>query len=407
VTFSVPETRLDTVIIRLAGEIGIKAAWTRKLYERCLIKNIKAALKLHVIPYEAINRRFGRLYLETSQTQRASERLAGVFGVSSLSPALQTTSRLSDVVKRSVSLAGQKLRRGDSFAVRCKRTGRHAYTSTEVCREVGRRILGAFLNLHLRVDLKDPDVTIGIEIRDEQAFIFTDVIEGMGGLPLGTQPKVVCLLDEDANSSVACWLVMKRGCPVLLLHFDNSPFSNEEATELTLDAARTLFKWAAGFPRRVYVVPNGQNLAEIQPRCPEELTQIVSRRLMYRIAERVAETKGAEGIVSGESLGEPPAQKLKNIRLLDEAVKLYPIHRPLLGLVETEVKQLAKKIEVHEALLMRARRRKRVLGKAVRTVTLGDVEAAERKLNVDRMVEVSLKSLRVVSLRRKRSLKMT
>lgn len=397
-TFDTPKTRLDTVIIRLGGEMGIKAAWTRKLYERHLVSNIKAAMKHHAISYDALTRRFGRLYLKTSQARSASQKLANVFGISSLSPALQTTSKLNDVVKRSVFLAGQRLRRGNSFAVRCRRIGKHAYTSTEVCREVGRQILNTFPNLHLRVDLKHPDVTIGIEIREDQAFVFADVIGGVGGLPLGTQPKVVCLLDENVDSSVACWLVMKRGCPILPFYFDNSPMSDEKVTELALEGARVLFKWAVGFSRKVHIVPNGRNLAEIQRKCPEELTHVVSKRLMYRIAERIAQTKGAEGIVSGESLGKPPDQTMRDIRLLDEAVKLYPIHRPLLGLTEAEVKQLAKKIGTSETSLKKMRGHNKVQGGAARTITLKNVKAVEKKLGIDKMVDASIRSLEIVSL---------
>jgi len=378
--------------------MGIKAAWTRKLYERRLIKNIRATLKRHAISYAVLTRRFGRLYLKTPQAGIASQKLASVFGISSLSPALQTTSELSDIVEESVFLAGQRLQKGNSFAVRCRRVGKHAYTSTEVCRLVGRKILDTSSNLHLRVDLKSPDVTIGIEIRESEAFIFADVIKGVGGLPLGTQPKVVCLLDENVNSSVACWLVMKRGCPILPIYFDNSPFSDDEATKLTLKAARVLFNWAAGFSRKVYVIPNGRNLTEIRRKCPKELTQVVSKRLMYCIAERVAETERAEGIVSGESLGEPPDQTLRNIRLIDEAVKLYPVHRPLIGLAEAEVEQLAKKIGVHDTALKKMRRHEKIRNKAVRIITLKDVKTTENKFNIGKMVEASAKSLRVVNL---------
>jgi len=392
------KAQLDTVIIRLGGEIGTKAAWTRKLYEKRLMKNIKATLKHHSIQYDALTWRFGRLYLKTSMAKSASQKLAEVFGISSLSPALQTISELDDIVKKSIILAGQRLREGNSFAVRCRRVGKHTYNSAEVCREVGRQILNTFPNLRLRVDLKHPDVTIGVEIRDNQAFIFADVIEGVGGLPLGTQPKVVCLLNEEVNSSVACWLVMKRGCPILPLYFDNSPFSDDEATELTLKTARTLFNWALGFSRKVYIAPNGQNLAEIQRKCPEELTQVVSKRLMYRIAERMAETKGAEGIVSGESLGEPPDQALRKIRLFDEAVKLYPIHRPVLGLTEAEVRQLARKIGTSETTIKKTKKRLRVARKVAVTTTVEEVKAVENKLNTKKMADTSTKSLRIVSL---------
>jgi len=386
----------DTVIVRLGGEIGIKAAWTRKLYERRLIGNIKAVLKHYAIPYECVNRRFGRLYLKTSKAQDASTRLARVFGISSVSPALETTSRLGNIVDKSVQMGGFKLKKGSSFAVRCRRVGKHAYTSQDVCREVGRRVLDAHSNLGLRVDLSRPDITLNVEVREDKAYIFTEWMQGVGGLPLGTQPRVVCLLDGSIRSLVACWMVMKRGCPILPLHFDETPFSSETTTR-TLNGAKTLFEWTIGFPRKVYIVSHGPNLAQIEQNCPKKLRRILSKRVMYRIAQRVAEVKNAEGIVTGEFLNKPAGKVLHFLSLQEEAVEHFPIHRPLVGLDVSEIEGLAQKIggqdvesqktEINEAA-----------SKRYFSVSAEEVYRAEKKLNIDELVAVSIETIKSISL---------
>jgi len=391
VSFNKPEPKFDKVIIRLGGEIGIKAAWTRKLYERRLIGNIKAVLKHYAIPYETLNRRFGRIYLKTSKAQNASQKLTKVFGVSSVSPALETTSKLSDIIDKSVQIADSSLKKRSSFAVRCRRVGRHAYTSQDVCRKVGRQVLDAYSKRGLRVDLKNPDITLSSEVREDKAYIFTDVIQGVGGLPLGAQPKVVCLLNGDINSPVACWMVMKRGCPILPLHFDETPF-NKESINQALKAAKTLFEWAIGFPRKVYIVSHGSNLAQIEQNCPKKLKRVLSKRIMYRVAERVAEMEHAEGIVTGESFKEPAGEALHVLSLQDEAAKHLPVHRPLIGLDASEINELARKIGTFENYsVQRIKKREKV-------IKLKEVKEVEARLNMDEMVEASLKSLRIIYL---------
>jgi len=398
VGFNQPQQLFDTVIIRLGGEIGIKAAWTRKLYERRLISNVKAVLKHYAILYESLNRRFGRLYLKTSQTQSTAPKLAKVFGISSVSPALETTSKLSDILDKSVQTAGSTFKKGSSFAVRCRRVGRHAYTSQDVCREVGRQLLNAYSERKLRVNLKNPDVTLSIEVREEKAYIFTDVTKGVGGLPLGAQPKVVCLLNGDISSPVACWMVMKRGCPILPLHFEETPF-NKESTNRALKAAKTLFEWTIGFPTKVYIVSHGSNLAQIEQNCPKKLKHVLSKRMMYRVAEQVAETEHAEGIVTGESFNEQAEKALHALSLQDEAAKHFPVHRPLIGLDATEIDDLARKIGTFEiSPMQRMKKRETTPKKSLKIIKLKEVEEVEARLNIEEMMEASLKSLRIIYL---------
>ncbi len=387
----------DSVIVRHAGEIGIKGAWTRREYERRLLNNLKRTLKHFEFPYNTILRRHGRFYLKISAMNDISK-ISRVFGVSSISSAIETTSRMSDIVAKSIFLARSKLSEGNSFAVRCRRVGNHPYTSSDICREVGRQILMELSDLGLGVDLTNPDVKLGVEVRDDRAFVYSEVLKGVGGLPLGTQARVVCLLSGGIDSPVACWFAMKRGCPIVPLYFDNSPFTDESTTERALNVARVLFNWAIGFPRRMYIVSHGQNLAEFKKSCPERLTCILCKRMMYRVAERIADIERAEGIITGEAIGEQASQTLQNLRVLNTAARQYPIHRPLLGFDKAETERIAQKIGTYSPSAKRVTGCSAFPKKPVTKAKQQEVNVAEENLDIGKMVESSVKSLKVVNL---------
>lgn len=386
----------DIVIVRFGGELWIKKAWTRRLYERRLVKNIKATLKRHEVPYEEIFRRHARLFLRTGSTKEASHRLAKVFGVSSVSPALEVgSSRLVDVVNETTLLARSALKEGNSFAVKCRRVGNHPFSSADVCKKVGRHILDQLgEKLVLSVNLKDPDVRFGVEVRGDDAFVFSEIVAGVGGMPLGTQPPVVGLVSGGINSGVACWLVMKRGCPLVPVHFDNSPYTNKATTEQALKVTKALFDWALGFPQKIYVVANGENLKEIIEKCPRRLTCLLCKRMMYRVAERLADSVGAEGLVTGETLGVKAGQTPTNLKVLSQAAQKYPILRPLLGFDKTETERKAKEIGTYTVSKGRARECTASSKKPATATKLDEVLEAEKKLKIEEMVERALQSSR-------------
>jgi thiamine biosynthesis protein ThiI len=391
------ELRFDTVIVRFGGEIGIKAAWTRRLYERRLIGNIKAVLKQQGIEHEALNRKFGRLYIRTSDAKETCQALSNVFGVSSVSSATKTTSQLKGIVENSILVAGSALKEKQTFAVRCRRVGSHAYTSQDVCRRVGQAVLEAYANHELHVDLGHPDLTLEVEVREDEAYVFLETMKGPGGLPLGTQPKIVGLLNGDVDSLVACWMVMKRGCPIIPLHFIEHPQDSQNQRR-ALEAAKTLFKWAPGFPTKAYIVSHETYIAKINKNSTRKLKSVLLRRLTYRVAERLAETWRAEGIVTGDSFPKPAEEKLHLFRLYDEAASCLPIHRPIIGLDATEIEELVERIGISRKLSAGDKRQKVPLVSGGK-ISLKAVKDAEAKLNVDGMVESTLKSLRTVSLR--------
>ncbi len=329
----------NVVIVRFSGEIGIKGSWTRRHTELRLLNNIRQVLRRAEIPFKKAIRRNARIIVETEKAEEAASRLSRVFGVSSTSPASETTSSLDDIVRGSLQLAGYNLKKGVSFAVKCKRTGNHPYTSMDVCRRVGAEILEAFPELDLRVDLEKPEFTLGIEVRDERAYIYTEVIKGVGGFPVGTQPPVIGLIDGGFKSLVASWMIMKRGCRVVPLHVEYPPLTNGETKRLVVEGAELLFEYSVGFPRKLYTVKVDRK------EFPEEADRLLFTRLIYRIAEAIARKEKAEGIVTGEMLnGEE--NTLDVICMLDKEARSMPVYRPLIGLSEAEVREKAEKMGI-------------------------------------------------------------
>jgi thiamine biosynthesis protein ThiI len=390
--------KFNCVIVRLGGEIWIKKGWTRHWYLRRLVRNIKAVLQYPNVAYSKIIRRDGRIFLRTSEPLEAAERLSRVFGVSSVSPALETGAELDAIVEECLSLAGRMLGKGDGFAVKCRRVGKHPYTSQEVCKLVGRRVLEEFAARKIDVDLDNPDVRLGVEVRGELGFVFSDVIGGVGGFPLGVQGRVVGLLSGGLDSAVACWLVMKRGCLVAPLYLDCAPFTDKSTTERAVEVARVLSNWAIGFPRRLHMVNYGKSLKKIVEGAPRRLTCILCKRMMYRVAERIADKVGAGGLVTGEAIGEQASQTLQNLRVLDGAAVSYPVLRPLLGFDKVETEGLARKIGTYEVSARSVKGCEAVPHKPATKAKLEEVVEAENGLNVREMVERCTKGLRVVDL---------
>jgi thiamine biosynthesis protein ThiI len=396
------ETKLkeffDSVIIRFSGELWLKKRWTRRQYEKQLARNLKRTLKHYKVPYIQLLRRYSRFYLKSGSALEAARWMAHVFGVSSVSPAFETSSKLDDVLENGLLLAGLVLKKGNSFAVRCKRVGRQDYSSADVRQMLGKRVLDELgKNLSLRVDLGFPDAVLGVEVRDEEAFIYSKVIEGVGGMPLGTQPKLVGLFSGGIDSAVACWLVMKRGSPVIPVFFDNSPFTDETTTKRALGVAEALLGWAIGFPRKVYVVQHGENLRKIME-ANRKYSCLLCKRMMYRVAECLAEQYGAEGIVTGEAIGEQASQTLVNLRVLNDAVEDYPVHRPLLGFDKTETEALARKIGTYKVSSKSAGACTAVPYSPSTKARLEEVYKAEEKLDIKQMIEKTLKTIKIIEV---------
>lgn len=238
---------------------------------------------------------------------------------------------LEKVIKKSLETA--KNFKG-TFAVRCKNL---AGPSTEINEIVGEKIVN---QLHLKVNLSAPDNTLHIRMEKSRAFLGSEVIEGMGGLPIGTQGKVVVLFSGGIDSPVASLLVVRKGCRPYFVYFDLSPFSTKEVYKRATDSLSKLKPYF--YEADLILVPFGSVIKEIKDKCALALTCVICKRSMYKIANIVAKKIGAKAIVTGESLGEVASQTLQNLSVLDEASEMMVL-RPLVGLTKQEIVDLSKK----------------------------------------------------------------
>jgi thiamine biosynthesis protein ThiI len=221
-----------------------------------------------------------------------------------------------------------------------------------------------------------------VEVREEKAYIFTQIIKGTGGLPLGTQPKLVCLLKGDVKSTAACWMTMKRGCPPVLLHFTDTNLAE------TKGQAQKLMEWNIGFPRKLYIMKLSRSLSN-------EKNSIIKKRLMLRAAQRIAEMKRAEGIVTGDTLDNDVGKILHAFQLEDGAVKGFPVYRPLIGLDAPEISDIATRIGFTKP------RSKQTKTKAkAKATSKRPVQARHRAdtVNLERAGDEALKSLRILEI---------
>ena len=327
-----------------------------------------------------------------------AQKLIRVFGISSVSPAKQTTSDKNDIVDTTLEIAKEAIQNNSSFAVRCRRVGQQPYSSLDICRELGKQIQTKLSQKSLTVNLTHPDITINVEIRGEQAYVYAEIIQAQGGFPLGSQARTVCLLSGGIDSPVACWLAMKRGSPIIPIYIDNIPYTDERTRDKAIATAKKLQERTAGTPKRIYIIPNGENIRIIQNKAPEKFTCLLCKRLMYRIAEQIANKEKAFGIITGEAIGEQASQTVHNLFAIDEAAAFYPIHRPLLGFDKTETEAIARKIGTFEISTKKAKNCTAAPCKPATRAKLQAVKEAEEKLNIPEMVERALKAAEVVTI---------
>jgi tRNA uracil 4-sulfurtransferase len=204
-----------TILVRY-GETGLKGPPVRRRFEALLVENI---LRAH--SHEKINcvveRQRGRLFVNSDDSDESVGILSRTFGIVSISKAEECTSDVDDISRMAIDSAKKHLSKGSTFAVRARRTGTHEYTSMELAAKVGEKVLEAFPKNFIKVDLENPNLEIFVEVRNNKSYVFSDKVQGPGGLPLRSQGKVLSVI-EDRKSLLSSWLMMRRGCSMVFLN---------------------------------------------------------------------------------------------------------------------------------------------------------------------------------------------
>ncbi len=268
-----------------------------------------------------------------------------MFGLVSISPAYVMETDAELYCKKAVEAAAEQVGKGlRTFKVETKR-GLKSFpmNSPQISDEAGGRILDAFPQL--RVDVKHPDFTVYIEVR-ERSYVYTQIIDAPGGMPTGSNGKACLLLSGGIDSPVAGYMIGKRGVAICATHFYSYPYTSERAKEKVLELARIVSRYTG--PMKVIVVPFTDIQLAIMQNCREELSTILLRRSMMRLSERIARRNNCSALITGESVGQVASQTVQAIYCTDNAVANMPVYRPLIGMDKMETVEIARKIGTFE-----------------------------------------------------------
>ncbi len=210
---------MPTLLVRY-GEIGLKSASVRRRFEQQLIADIRRRHALKEVPC-VITQARGRVFIDSDDWRKSCEILSRTFGVVSFSPVTKVPSGVEELKKAAVEYAKPLMFKGAAFAVRSRRSGNHPYTSQEIAGTLGEAILQDNASLEISVDLEEPDVEVFVEVRDRSAYLFSSALPGPGGMPLGSQGRALSVVDSE-NGLASTWLMMKRGCSMLIMTADPS-----------------------------------------------------------------------------------------------------------------------------------------------------------------------------------------
>lgn len=333
------------LIVLRVGEIFLKGRNRQHFYKR-LVRNARRLLEdLDGVSVEpAYLRAVVRHPPELEQA--CLDRLGRLFGLQSMSPGVEVERDLEAFGETAITLA-EDIPADATFKVTTKRRDKSfPMTSEAVSREVGGRV---HMATGLRVDVRNPDRTIRVEIGDRNCYLFGSVVPGPGGLPIGTAGNVSLLLSGGIDSPVAGWSAMRRGCNVNAIYFHSFPYTGDKTKEKVLDLARILARWQGALTVNVVHFTDVQKT--LREHGPGELAVLLYRRMMMRAASRIAARERSSALVTGENLGQVASQTLENLGVIADCATL-PVLRPLITYDKSEIVNRAKAIDTYETSIL-------------------------------------------------------
>lgn len=341
---------MKEVLIIKYGEIILKGL-NRHLFEDRLLKNIRYKLKgmgeFKITKFQAA------VYVESDDPafdyDEALERISKVFGILYICKAACCDKEIEAIKKQALVCYEEAYLPGKSFKVEVKRPDKKfPLKSPEVQREVGEYIFSKHFN-NARVDVKNPDITVMVEIREEGAYVYASKIQGPGGLPLGINGKCALMLSGGIDSPVAGYMISKRGVDLIGVHFHSYPYTSERAREKVIKLAEILSDYTGRI--ELYVVPFTDIQLLINEKAQNDMLVLLMRRYMMRITERIAKLHGAKAIVTGESLGQVASQTIESMTVTNDVVEM-PVFRPLIGMDKEEITKISRKIGTFETSIL-------------------------------------------------------
>ena len=336
---------MKEIILIKNGELALKGL-NRSTFEDILIKNIRKRIKsLGEFEYRKEQSTVAVVPMDDYiDMDEVSDRISRVFGIAAYSRALQVEKDMDVILENAPKYLAEQLRNAKTFKVEGKRSDKKfPLKSPEISREVGGAILSAFP--HLRVDVKNPEILVTIEIREKFAFIRGNQTKGAGGMPTGTAGKSSILISGGIDSPVAAYMMAKRGLVLNAIHFASPPYTSPQSEEKVHNLLRQVTRYCGNIT--LFTVGFTEIQEEIRDKCPEDLFTLVMRRFMMRIAQRIAEKEDSKALITGESLGQVASQTLNALACTDAVVEM-PVFRPLIGLDKDEIIKVSRKIDTFD-----------------------------------------------------------
>lgn len=332
------------------GEIGVKGK-NRYVFEDALVTRMKQVL-YHVEGTFRITKEQGRIYVEAEgdfDYEEAVGALKRVFGIVGICPVVIVENHgfealAGDVLDYMRHMYGEETK---TFKVHTRRANKNfPMESMEVNAELGGRILDTFPNL--TVDVHKPDIMLHIELR-KNIYIYSEVIPGPGGMPLGTNGRSMLLLSGGIDSPVAGYMVAKRGVYIDATYFHAPPYTSERAKQKVVDLAKQVAKYTG--PIRLHVINFTDIQMYIYDQCPHDKLTIIMRRYMMRIAQQIAVDTGCLALITGESIGQVASQTVPSLAATNDVCTL-PVFRPLIAFDKEDIVTIAKKIDTYETSIL-------------------------------------------------------
>ena len=388
---------MNEMILLKLGEMVLKGL-NRRSFEDKLQANIYRRLN-HLGQFRVYTRQsatYVEPMTEECDMDGAWEALTKVFGVVGLSRARACDKDKDAILTAAQEYLGDRLSAAKTFKVETKRADKtFPMTSIQLSQYVGGELDERYPNL--KVDVHNPELTVHVEIRDYAAFVHTDPEPGAGGLPVGINGRAVSLLSGGIDSPVASWMIAKRGVSLEMVHFFSYPYTSNEAKEKVLELARLLTPWCGKLT--VHVVPFTAIQEELRRSCPQELFTVIMRRFMMRISERVAQRCGAKALVTGECLGQVASQTIEAMTVTG-AVTSLPILRPVVGMDKEDIVKISRKIGTYDTSILPYEDCCTVFTPRHPRLrpTLEELEAAERDLEIEAMVQAAVDGIERVQI---------
>lgn len=331
--------KYERIMVRF-GELSTKGK-NKKDFIFLLASNMKHALK--DFPTLKLEVRMDHIYiiLHDEDAEKVMHRLEDVSGIHSFSPVVKVEPKLESIIEESLAL--MKEEKGKTFKVKARRADKtFPYISDEINRKVATEILKTDL---WKVDVHTPDVLLSIDVREDAAYIFTRAYLGAGGYPLGIGGKAMMMMSGGIDSPVAAYLMMKRGVLCEFIHFAAPPYTSEAVLDKIQDLAKKLNRYQETI--RIHVVPFTDLQVAIYEHVDESYAITLMRRMMYRIADRLAKRRKCLAIANGESIGQVASQTLASMFVINH-VTTTPVIRPLATMDKTDIISIARKIDTFD-----------------------------------------------------------